>query len=103
MASATETHAADAASASIAAHEQQQQQQLRMRVRHRSTNDGKSTYFGKYVTQEGSEKLRTYQYHGSDNSLIYKHVLTPMNNVLIEFLPLWLAPNLVRSAVLVRG
>lgn len=81
--------------AAAMAHEQQQQ--LRKRVRHRSTADGKSTYFGKYVTQEGSEKLLTYQYHGSDNSLIYKHVLTPMNDFLVDFLPLWLAPNLVRG------
>ncbi|KUF93030.1 Endopolygalacturonase 9 [Phytophthora nicotianae] len=32
---------------------------LKQRVRHRSIGDGKSTYFGKYVSQEGSEKLRT--------------------------------------------
>lgn len=94
MASALETQAAAAAASVAAVHEQQQQ--LKKRVRHRSIVDGKSMYFGKYVSQEGSEKLLTYQYHGSDNSLIYKHVLTPMNNFLVEFLPLWLAPNLVR-------
>ncbi|GMF39622.1 unnamed protein product [Phytophthora fragariaefolia] len=68
---------------------------LKQRVRHRSIGDGKSTYFGKYVSQEGSEKLLTYEYHGADNSLVYKHVLTPMNNFLVELLPLWLAPNLI--------
>jgi hypothetical protein len=72
------------------------QQALKKRVRHRSVTDGKHMYFGKYVSYEGSEKLLTYQYHGADNSLIYKHVLTPMNNYLVELLPLWLAPNLVR-------
>ncbi|GMF24002.1 unnamed protein product [Phytophthora lilii] len=78
---------------------------LKQRVRHRSTGDGKSTYFGKYVSQEGSEKLRTYEYHGADNSLVYKHVLTPMNNFLVELLPLWLAPNLITliGLILVGG
>lgn len=100
MASTTETtHAAavtTTADAGSAAEMHELQQQLKKRVRHRSIADGKSMYFGKYVSQEGSEKLLTYQYHGSDNSLIYKHVLTPMNDFLVEFLPLWLAPNLVR-------
>lgn len=68
---------------------------LARRVRHRSIADGKSTYFGKYVSFEASEKLRTYEYHGADHSLIYKHVLTPMNEYLVELLPRWLAPNLV--------
>lgn len=77
---------------------QTQFREMSRRVRHRSFADGKDMYFGKYVSQEGSEKLLTYEYHGSDNSLIYKHVLTPMNNYLVELLPLWLAPNLVRMA-----
>uniref|UniRef100_A0AAV1UPU4 CDP-alcohol phosphatidyltransferase n=1 Tax=Peronospora matthiolae TaxID=2874970 RepID=A0AAV1UPU4_9STRA len=68
---------------------------LKQRVRHRSVGDGKSMYFGKYVSHEGSEKLRTYQYHGADKSLVFKHVLTPMNNALVERLPLWLAPNVI--------
>jgi hypothetical protein len=77
------------------AEEMAELQALSKRVRHRSIVDGKSTYFGKYVSFEASEKLRTYEYHGTDHSLIYKHVLTPMNNFLVELLPLWLAPNLV--------
>ncbi|CAI5713617.1 unnamed protein product [Hyaloperonospora brassicae] len=52
-------------------------------------------YFGKYVSHEGSEKLRTYQYHGTDKSLVFQHVLTPMNDALVEHLPRWLAPNLI--------
>ncbi|CEG39698.1 cdpalcohol phosphatidyltransferase [Plasmopara halstedii] len=78
---------------------------LKQRVRHRTTSDGKSTYFGKYVSQEGSEKLRTYEYHGADHSLVYKYVLTPMNNFLVELLPLWLAPNLITliGLILVGG
>ncbi|KAF1328624.1 Cdp-alcohol phosphatidyltransferase, partial [Globisporangium splendens] len=95
MAGAAEEPAAEPVTSTV--QEQQAAAQLhalKKRVRHRSVTDGKSMYFGKYVSQEGSEKLLTYQYHGSDNSLIYQHVLTPMNNFLVEFLPMWLAPNL---------
>ncbi|KDO22507.1 hypothetical protein SPRG_11691 [Saprolegnia parasitica CBS 223.65] len=59
------------------------------------TSDEKSMYFGKYVSKEGSKNLKLYSYKGNDHSLIYKHVLTPMNNLLLEYLPLWLAPNLI--------
>ncbi|GLD99572.1 hypothetical protein PINS_up008298 [Pythium insidiosum] len=69
--------------------------ELHTRVRHRSVGDGKHMYFGKYVSHEGSAKLLTYQYHGSDNSIIYKYVLNHMNNYLVELLPMWLAPNLI--------
>uniref|UniRef100_K3WTS5 CDP-alcohol phosphatidyltransferase n=1 Tax=Globisporangium ultimum (strain ATCC 200006 / CBS 805.95 / DAOM BR144) TaxID=431595 RepID=K3WTS5_GLOUD len=96
MASAADEPAAEPVASTV--QEQQAAAQLhalKKRVRHRSVADGKSMYFGKYVSQEGSEKLLTYQYHGSDNSLIYQHVLTPMNNFLVEFLPMWLAPNLI--------
>merc|ERR1711879_420384 len=48
-----------------------------------------------YITQEGRKNLHNYKYSGSDNSLIYKHVLTPMNNALIPLFPLWMAPNLI--------
>ncbi|ETW10434.1 hypothetical protein H310_00739 [Aphanomyces invadans] len=55
----------------------------------------KDMYFGKYVSQVGSKNLKLYTYKGTDHSLIYKHVLTPMNNYLIQFIPLWLAPNTI--------
>eukprot|EP00667_Euglena_gracilis_P008792 EG_transcript_8907 len=48
-----------------------------------------------YIPQEGFENLHSYQYHGQDKSLIYQHVLTPMNKVLIEFFPRWMAPNVI--------
>ncbi|RHY45391.1 hypothetical protein DYB34_012065 [Aphanomyces astaci] len=55
----------------------------------------KDMYFGKYVSPEGSKNLKLYTYKGIDHSLIYKHVLTPMNNYLMQFVPLWLAPNTI--------
>ena len=48
-----------------------------------------------YLSEQGRRNLHTYQYKGSDNSLIYKFVLTPLNNFLIPFFPLWMAPNLI--------
>eukprot|EP01094_Clydonella_sp_ATCC50884_P020271 TRINITY_DN4181_c0_g1_i1.p1 TRINITY_DN4181_c0_g1~~TRINITY_DN4181_c0_g1_i1.p1 ORF type:complete len:180 (-),score=28.45 TRINITY_DN4181_c0_g1_i1:83-622(-) len=50
---------------------------------------------GNYLTEQGRKNLPNYKYSGSDNSLIYKHILTPMNNYLIDFFPLWMAPNLI--------
>ncbi|CAK4675910.1 hypothetical protein LEN26_020434 [Aphanomyces euteiches] len=55
----------------------------------------KDMYFGKYVSPEGSKNLKTYSYKGTDNSFIYRFVLTPMNNYLMQFIPLWLAPNMI--------
>ncbi|KAF0700023.1 Aste57867_9409 [Aphanomyces stellatus] len=55
----------------------------------------KDMYFGKYVSHEGSKNLKLYSYKGTDHSLIYKHVLTPMNNFLMHYIPLWLAPNMI--------
>lgn len=65
----------------------------------RSPSDTKTTYFGQYVTLEGSKNLHTYQYHGCDNSLIYKFILSRMNDFLIQFIPMWVAPNVVRLAI----
>jgi len=48
-----------------------------------------------YINEKGAEGLRNYRYHGRDLSLIYKYILSPMNDVLINFFPLWMAPNVV--------
>ena len=54
--------------------------------------------FSPYISAHGAEKLKEYRYHGGDHSLIYKHVLTPMNNALIGYFPWWLAPNTITVA-----
>ena len=42
------------------------------------------------------EALRNYKYVGSDTSLIYKHVLSPLAQFCVDsFCPSWLAPNLI--------
>ncbi|MDP2435666.1 MAG: CDP-alcohol phosphatidyltransferase family protein [archaeon] len=51
--------------------------------------------FSPYISPQGAAKLKEYRYHGGDHSLIYKHVLTPMNERLIKLFPWWLAPNTI--------
>eukprot|EP00993_Chasmostoma_nieuportense_P000501 NODE_1461_length_1496_cov_69.593134_g1383_i0.p1 GENE.NODE_1461_length_1496_cov_69.593134_g1383_i0~~NODE_1461_length_1496_cov_69.593134_g1383_i0.p1 ORF type:complete len:433 (+),score=120.96 NODE_1461_length_1496_cov_69.593134_g1383_i0:67-1365(+) len=48
-----------------------------------------------YITPEGAGNLPKYQYKGQDRSLIYKHIYTPMNNWLIQWFPMWMAPNTI--------
>ena len=39
--------------------------------------------------------MRRFAYHGSDASLLYKYVLSPLAAFLVELLPRWVAPNLI--------
>jgi len=48
-----------------------------------------------YVTPEGARNLKTYKYEGGDNSLVYKHILSPLAEKLVSYLPLWVAPNAI--------
>jgi ethanolaminephosphotransferase len=42
--------------------------------------------------------IRNYKYSGSDNSLLYRFVLTPMNEFIMEYMmPTWIAPNLITT------
>ena len=56
-----------------------------------------------YITPEGAINLRNYKYSGADLSFIYTYILTPMNKILIEFFPLWMAPNFITSISLLFG
>lgn len=50
---------------------------------------------GHYVSKRGLGNLHAYKYAGVDNSLVAKHVMQPIWTRLVNFLPLWMAPNLV--------
>ncbi|CAM9358634.1 unnamed protein product, partial [Ectocarpus fasciculatus] len=52
---------------------------------------------GSVVTPRAVKYLRRYQYHGSDRSLLYKYVLSPLAETCLVFLPSWMAPNLVTT------
>src|SRR5262245_35080362 len=49
----------------------------------------------RYISNDGMNALRNYRYKGQDLSYIYRYILTPMNKLLVELLPMWLAPNLI--------
>eukprot|EP00743_Colponemidia_sp_Colp-15_P001389 GILK01001524.1.p1 GENE.GILK01001524.1~~GILK01001524.1.p1 ORF type:complete len:377 (-),score=56.07 GILK01001524.1:172-1302(-) len=51
-----------------------------------------------YISAQGIENLKKYTYKGGDLSLIYKHILSPLNDYLVEYFPRWLAPNTITLA-----
>ncbi|KAJ8602555.1 hypothetical protein CTAYLR_008347 [Chrysophaeum taylorii] len=53
---------------------------------------------GFYITPAGAEAIKKYKYSGSDLSYYFRYVLTPMNVRLVEWLPVWLAPNVITVA-----
>eukprot|EP01090_Pellita_catalonica_P019291 TRINITY_DN6498_c0_g1_i2.p1 TRINITY_DN6498_c0_g1~~TRINITY_DN6498_c0_g1_i2.p1 ORF type:complete len:325 (+),score=16.71 TRINITY_DN6498_c0_g1_i2:58-1032(+) len=48
-----------------------------------------------HITKEGLEQLHKYQYVGTDKSLLAYYVGQPWWRFCVEYLPLWMAPNLV--------
>jgi len=49
-----------------------------------------------YLTPKAVAALPKYQYNGSDNSITYKYVLSPLASYLVEnFTPLTIAPNTI--------
>eukprot|EP01029_Cantina_marsupialis_P018054 TRINITY_DN4103_c0_g1_i1.p1 TRINITY_DN4103_c0_g1~~TRINITY_DN4103_c0_g1_i1.p1 ORF type:complete len:337 (+),score=65.69 TRINITY_DN4103_c0_g1_i1:118-1128(+) len=50
-----------------------------------------------YLSPEAAKRLPTYKYHGGDRSKIYKYVLSPMAEKMVELCPTWLAPNVMTT------
>jgi hypothetical protein len=46
--------------------------------------------FKKYIRDEWKENIRTYKYQGSDLSILYVHVTSPLCNKLVEYIPPWI-------------
>jgi hypothetical protein len=45
-----------------------------------------------FINQEGEKNLLSYKYSGSDSSYIYKYILSPLSQALVDkVLPPWLA------------
>lgn len=54
----------------------------------------KGNYF--YLTPEAVAALPNYQYNGRDDSIIYKHILSPLAGFLVEnCTPMSIAPNAI--------
>mmetsp|Transcript_15590 Transcript_15590/g.29406 ORF Transcript_15590/g.29406 Transcript_15590/m.29406 type:complete len:432 (-) Transcript_15590:99-1394(-) len=48
----------------------------------------------RYLSQDAIEVLKNFRYNGVDNSLIYKHILSPLAGYLVDnFTPSTVAPN----------
>lgn len=51
--------------------------------------------FYAYTDESKLVNLLDYKYHGEDYSLLAKYVMQPFWTWLAQFLPAWLAPNLI--------
>lgn len=50
---------------------------------------------GYYISPKGLEAVKKYQYVGVDKSLLANYIMQPFWRYLVNFLPLWMAPNVV--------
>ena len=48
-----------------------------------------------YIEPQYIENLINYKYSGGDNSILYRFVINPFCNWFVEYLPKWLAPNVI--------
>ncbi|CAD2222686.1 CDP-alcohol phosphatidyltransferase, putative [Angomonas deanei] len=55
----------------------------------------------KYLPHDAKEKLDQYVYKGQDKSYIYKNFWRPLITKLVNYLPVWLAPNVITISALV--
>ena len=54
--------------------------------------------FSPYVLPEYKPRLLAYTYHGEDRSYIYKYFWRPLCTSSVNYLPRWLAPNVITVA-----
>ncbi|CAM9696655.1 unnamed protein product [Heterosigma akashiwo] len=48
------------------------------------------------INAKAAQNLRNYKYVGSDNSLLYKYLLSPFAQYCVDtFVPSWMAPNVI--------
>jgi ethanolaminephosphotransferase len=51
-----------------------------------------------YISKQGLENLPKYKSSETvDNSILYKNIVSPVCDILVQYLPLWLAPNLITT------
>jgi len=58
----------------------------------------KSIFYHPFISQAGLENLRSYAYHGVDNSLCGRLFLNAFWERVVKLMPMWLAPNLITLA-----
>lgn len=61
-----------------------------------SSPSGSSSRVFRYLTEDGARRILEYKYSGSDASLLYNHVISPLAQKLVDHvLPPRLAPNTI--------
>jgi len=50
---------------------------------------------GFFISRQGLTNVKTYKYVGVDKSLIANYIMQPIWRWLVNFLPIWMAPNMV--------
>jgi len=48
-----------------------------------------------YITEEQKELVRKHKYQGVEYSIAYNYFYAPICNVIVNYIPLWVAPNLL--------
>ena len=53
------------------------------------------SFFFRYIEDQYFENLINYKYSGGDKSILYRFVINPFCSWLVNYLPNWLAPNVI--------
>ncbi|AYU75758.1 CDP-alcohol phosphatidyltransferase, putative [Leishmania donovani] len=53
-----------------------------------------------YLPADAKEKLALYVYRSEDRSYLYNHMWRPLCRKVVDYLPVWLAPNIITVAAL---
>lgn len=53
------------------------------------------TLFKNYISPEGEERIKTYQYQCQTDSIVYRYIMGPLANLHIKFFPASVAPNTI--------
>ena len=49
----------------------------------------------KYIETQYIDNLKNYKYRGEDRSIYYYYVISPVCNLMVNYFPKWLAPNVI--------
>jgi len=55
----------------------------------------RKAFFKNYITPEGEERIKSYQYKCQTDSLVYRYIMGPLANFNVKFMPMSLAPNTI--------
>lgn len=48
-----------------------------------------------YIKEKYHDRIKNHKYSGIELSIVYNYFYSPLCTFLVEFLPYWLAPNLI--------